>query len=269
MKNLKHLFMSLALLSFVACSNETENMTQGQSAVMLDFGTELTYGNQTKATDTRTVDVTPYKDVKNYTVELIKNGIVQNTYNYGTMNLKNDIEPGTYTFKAYFGENVSAAWDALYVEGSKEFTAEKGRVTKVQFVCTPANAKVKVVYTPEFSQYYSDCTINVTTKYQATPFAMTKADADQNKEAYFKVDATETAMTLAFDLKDKQGISVTPKSFGPQTVNVKARDFLTLTVKPNVVDVQVGKIEGITVTVDNGLTEKPLTVVITDSYVKE
>lgn len=270
MRNLKHLFMSFALLSLFACSSEKEDMTQGTSKVMLDLGTELTYGKKCKSADTRSVDLTPYKDVSKYTVHLIKNGEIIKQAVYGQMELLADVEPGTYTFKAFYGDNdVAAAWDALYVEGSKEFTAQAGRTEKVQFTCVPANAKMKVVYSPDFADYYSDCAISVTTKYQTSPFVIAKADAEADKEAYFKVDAGENVFTLSFDLKDKQGVSVTPKNFGEQTVKVHPRDFLTLTVKPSVVEVEGGKIDGVQVTVDNGLTEEVVNVTVPDEFVKE
>lgn len=268
MKNFGRLFALLALMA--ACSSNDDPSQQGTSKVVLDFSTDLTYGKQSKAGETRSVDLTPYQNVNNYTVQLIKDGSVIKENTYGSMALEEEIDPGTYTFKAFYGDNaVAAGWDALYVEGSQTFAAQSGRTATVQFTCVPANAKMKVVYSDDFSLYYSDCTIGVTTTYQTTPFVITKADAEAGKEAYFKVDAGENTFSLTFDLKDKQGLSVTPADFGVQTVKVSPRDFLTLTVKPNIISIEGGKINGIQVSVDNGLTEEPVSVVIPDEYVQE
>lgn len=45
-------------------------------------------------------------------------------------------------------------------------------------------------------------------------------------------------MTLTFDLKDKQGVTVSPENFGEQVVSIKPRDFLTITIKPKMIDVE-------------------------------
>jgi len=71
---------------------------------------------------------------------------------------------------------------------------------------------------------------------------------------------------LTFALKDKNGITVTPANFGAQTVTIKPRDFLTITVKPKLIDIEGGKISGITVTIDNGVQEENIDVTLPDEF---
>ncbi len=70
---------------------------------------------------------------------------------YKDMPLSIDLTAGKgYTVKAFYGENVNAGFDKLYVEGSQEFTVSEGEQKNVILYCKPANVKVSVVYTEDF-----------------------------------------------------------------------------------------------------------------------
>lgn len=252
-----------SLLSFTACESEENTSSSEKGKVMVDLASDVSY--PVKGSKTRALDLAPYADVNNYTVQILnESGNVIQSELYREMDLVQDITPGTYTVKAFYGENVSGGYDKLYVEGSQLFTVNKGDTKKVTFVCTPANAKVKIAYSEDFFNFYSDCTVGLKTKHLTSPFEMAKADKD--KDLYLKTDAPDETLTITFDLKDLKGISVTPENFGVQTVQVKPRDFLTITIKPKLIDIEGGKITGITVTVDNGLTEENIDVIIPDEF---
>lgn len=54
---------------------------------------------------------------------------------YKDMPLSIDLTAGKgYTVKAFYGENVNAGFDKLYVEGSQEFTVSEGRTKECYFV---------------------------------------------------------------------------------------------------------------------------------------
>lgn len=86
------------------------------------------------------------------------------------------------------------------------------------------------------------------------------------KDAFFKADAAGETLTLTFDLKDKQGVTVSPENFGEQVVSIKPRDFLTITIKPKMIDVEGGKIDGITVTIDDSVTIQEYPIEIPDEF---
>lgn len=159
---------------------------------------------------------------------------------------------------------MPAGYDKLYVEGSQTFNLVKGDNREVKFTCVPANVKVNIKFEDNFFEFYSDCKVNLNTRYLSAPFVMAKEDA--GKDAFFKADASGETLTLTFDLKDKQGVTVSPENFGSQTVSIKPRDFLTITIKPKMIDVEGGKIDGITVTVDDSVTIQELPIEIPDEF---
>lgn len=259
-------FILLATLFFVGCqSNDDGTSLGGYGKIMVDLGSDISYSTS-KVNQKGTLDLTPYSDVSNYTVELVNNesGEVVLSKLYSQMGLTQEVSAGSYTIRAFYGENVNAAYDKLYVEGSQMFTVSKGDVETISFVCIPANVKVKVQYSDDFFNYYSDCTIGLKTQYLESPFLIKKEDID--KELYMKAALGGEDLTVTFDLKDKNGNPITPKDFGAQLLKIKPRDFLTITVKPKLIEVEGGKIEGITVSVDDGVTEEDVNITVPDDY---
>lgn len=251
------------LLILTACAKEEQITSQDKGKVMVDLLSDLSF--PLKGSTSRAVDLLSYSNVNNYTVEIVNsNGAIIQSKLYSEMDLVQEVAPGTYTIRAFYGENLPAAYDKLYVSGEQLFTVAKGDTKKVSFVCKPANTKVKIAYSDDFFNFYSDCTVGLKTKHIDTPFLMGKGDRD--KELFLKSDAAGEMLTLTFDLKDLKGVSVTPDNFGAQTVTIKPRDFLTISMKPKLIDVEGGKITGITVTVDTGLTEEVIDVIIPDSF---
>lgn len=255
MRKLFVLVLGIVFLS--ACHSEGDIAGEGKAKFSLNLFTNPSF------TKTKAINTSEYLDVNNYTVELSKDGNVLESVKYGDMELTKELEPGSYSIRAYYGENVAAGYDKLYVEGSQSFNLVKGDNHEVKFTCVPANVKVNIKFEDNFFEFYSDCKVNLKTQYLSSPFVMTKDDVD--KDAFFKAGQKEE-MTVTFDLKDLQGVTVSPEGFGSQKINVNPRDFLTITIKPKLIDVDGGKIDGITVTVDDGVTSQEIPVVIPDEF---
>lgn len=260
-KKLISSFFLLSLILLVACDSDK---SEGYGKLRIDLKGDTSYPT-TKGTETNASYITPYEDINNYTVEMSKEGGETQSALYSAMKLTNEIEAGTYTIRAFYGDNVSAGYEKLYVEGSQTLTIGEGETKTVSFVCVPANTKVKVQYSEDFFDYYSDeCTVGLKTQHLTESFNIAKADID--KDLYLKSVAEGETLTITFDLKDKDGNSVTPKGFGAQTAQIKPRDFLTITVKPNIIEVDGGTINGITVITDDGVTEENVNVVIPNDF---
>lgn len=258
LKFMKRLFVWAAgVLLLAACHSEEGSSGVGKTEMILSLYTDLSF------VKTKAIDVSEYTDVYNYTVELSQGGTVLEAVKFGDMELTKELEPGEYFVRAYYGENVAAGYDKLYVEGSQHFTLAKGDSRQVKFTCVPANAKVNVRFEDSFFEFYSDCKVCFTTRYLSDAFVMTKEDID--KDAFFRVGENEE-MTLAFELKDLQGMAVSPSGFSSQKVILQPRDFLTITIKPKLIDVEGGKIDGITVTVDDGVISQDIPVQIPDEF---
>lgn len=250
-------------LFFVACESSEENRDLGKGKMMIDLSSDISY-SATNGSRTRAMDLTPYKDVANYTVELKDaSGNVMQSELYSEMELSQEIAPGTYTVRAYYGENVNADYDRLYVEGSQTFTVAKGENKTVSFVCVPANVKINLKYSDDFFTYYSDCTVGLKTQYLAEALKMTKNDA--GRDLFLKAGSNE-ALTLTFELKDKNGITVTPADFESRGLTIQPRDFLTITIQPKLINIDGGQISGISVTIDNGTQEENIDITLPDEF---
>ena len=230
----------LGIILLAACHSESDFSGEGTAEVSLCLLADPSF------VKTKAIDVLAYQNVDNY------------------MELAKKLEPGNYSIRAYYGENVAAGYDKLYVEGSQTFNLVKGDNREVKFTCVPANVKVNIKFEDNFFEFYSDCKVNLSTRHLSVPFVMAKEDVD--KDAFFKADAAGETLTLTFDLKDKQGVTVSPENFGEQVVSIKPRDFLTITIKPKMIDVEGGKIDGITVTIDDSVTIQEYPIEIPDEF---
>ena len=108
---------------------------------MINLAADLSY--------TRAIDESTYSDVNNYRVSLYKGetAIFQNQL-YSDLELTQEVDFGeTYTLTAFYGEDVAAGYDKLYVKGSETFSVAQGDTRMITLVCRPANAKFRVAYT--------------------------------------------------------------------------------------------------------------------------
>lgn len=232
---------------------------------MVDLHSDVTFSKSGK-TETRALDLTPYKDVRNYTVELKDaSGNVIQSKRYGEMELTQEIEPGSYTFRAFYGENVNAAYDKLYVEGSQTFSIEEDNTKSISFTCIPANVKVKIKYSEDFFSYFSDCTVGLQTKHLTSPFKIKKSEID--KDLFMKADASDEKLNITFELKDKEGKEIIPEGFGAQEVQIEPRDFLTITVKPKLIEIEGGIISGIQIVIDDAVKEEIIDIILPDDLI--
>lgn len=122
MKNcLSVLFSLMLLFGLGSCSSEEgkESVT-GQGRIMVDLSTDLSYS--------RSVDESAYRNVNNYKVSLYKGEEpVYTDKLYGDLELEQSVDFGVpYTLTAYYGEDVAAGYDKLYVKGSQTFTVSQG-----------------------------------------------------------------------------------------------------------------------------------------------
>lgn len=262
---LKALF-SLVLLAFLgSCSSEEgkESVT-GQGRIMVDLSTDLSYS--------RSVDESAYRNVNNYKVSLYKGE--ESVYTdklYGDLELEQSVDFGVpYTLTAYYGEDVAAGYDKLYVKGSQTFTVSQGDKKTVSILCKPANARITLVYkgnddNDAFEDYFQDCTVTVKTDYMDEAWTMNKSNEGQ--QLYLKTGDEGTNATLSFSLIDKNGEPVSVDGFDTsKVIDLKPCYSYTLTIKPNKTDIPGGKV-GLDITVVDDVTNEDVTVNIPGDYI--
>lgn len=266
MKNcLSVLFSLMLLFGLVSCSSEEgkESVT-GQGRIMVDLSTDLSYS--------RSVDESAYRNVNNYKVSLYKGEEpVYTDKLYGDLELEQSVDFGVpYTLTAYYGEDVAAGYDKLYVKGSQTFTVSQGDKKTVSILCKPANARITLVYkgnddNDAFEDYFQDCTVTVKTDYMDEAWTMNKSNEGQ--QLYLKTGDEGTNATLSFSLIDKNGEPVSVDGFDTsKVIDLKPCYSYTLTIKPNKTDIPGGKV-GLDITVVDDVTNEDVTVNIPGDYI--
>ena len=252
----------------VSCSSEDEAVTQGtsgQASIMIDLSSDLSYS--------RAIDESEYMNTQNYEVSMYKGDepVFENTL-YKDLELTQKVDFNTnYTLTAEYGEDVAYGYDKLYVKGSQTFSVPQGDTKEVSILCKPANAKLILKYaglgdSDKFEDYFQDCQVSVKTQYMDEAFSMAKADA--GKELYLKTGDEGTEVNLSFTITDLEGETATIESEDfetTKTIKLKPGVAYTLTIKPNQVDVDGGKL-GMDITVDDGVTEEDVTITVPGDF---
>ena len=152
MKNYLKVLSSVVLLAFLgSCSSEDgKESVSGQGSIMVDLSTNLSYSS-------RSIDESAYLNVNNYKVSLYKGEEpVYTDKLYGDLELEQSVDFGVpYTLTAYYGEDVAAGYDKLYVKGSESFTVSQGDKKTISIVCKPANARI-IVKKKWFANYTNE-----------------------------------------------------------------------------------------------------------------
>ena len=264
MKNLICSILLLSSLCFVtSCTKSDDNASSDKTHIVVDLKSDISFKSTggTVATS-RAIDESAYSDITNYTVKLTKadNGEVVNTALYKDWSLVYEVEPGQqYKLEAYYGKASPASYDNLYVYGSETFSVQAGSTKKVGFQCKPQAIKVNVVYSDDFSEYFSDCIVSIKTKHMET--ATTMSVAEVGKDLYLQSDAQEI-VELSFDIKDKNGDSVSPEGFAnTKQVTVSSQTLLKINISPTVTEVEGGQF-GINITVNTDIEDENVNIVI-------
>ena len=252
----------------VSCSSEDEAVSQGasgQASIMIDLSSDLSYS--------RAIDESEYMNTQNYEVSMYKGDepVFENTL-YKELELTQKVDFNTnYTLTAEYGEDVAYGYDKLYVKGSQTFSVPQGDTKEVSILCKPANAKLILKYaglgdSDKFEDYFQDCQVSVKTQYMDNAFSMAKADA--GKELYLKTGDEGTEVNLSFTITDLEGETAIIESEDfetTKTITLKPGVAYTLTIKPNQVNVDGGKL-GMDITVDDGVTEEDVIITVPGDF---
>lgn len=264
MKKFFYCIFFASTLCFTSSCSQEESTPASDTKIMVNLGTDMTFksGNAGKERTTRAIDEDTYTDIRNYTVKLTKSEtdeVIQSAL-YSDWELAYEVEPGvSYTLSASYGQTEPASYDNLLVSGSETFTVQAGSTKTISFQCKPKAAKVNVVYSENFSNFFSDCIVSIRTKHMDEAWQMAKAD--EGKDLYIQTDDTES-VELSFDIKDLNGESVSPEGFtGTKTVSVTPQTLLKLTIKPDVTEIEGGKF-GINVSVNTDVVDEDVNITI-------
>ena len=151
MVNMKKYLLGGVLLCagafIVSCSSDEELTPSGEGTISLDIRTETGFLS-------RAVNEADYMNVNNYTVQLLSGEEVQNEWKYTDLPESMQVNAGTYQVKAYYGEDVAASTETMYVEGG-------GQAPVVHFL-SPF-LKVSVKFADAMADYFTDYSVTFKT----------------------------------------------------------------------------------------------------------
>lgn len=152
-KGLLPYLMGIALLS-AACSSSTEvdELTQpGYGTLALGVTAQTDFESLTRA-----VTESEYANTANYTVEILQNEEVKQSFTYSEKPATITLANGSYLIKAHYGKESAASRTEFYMVGSMPFSVQGKEVT-LNVDCAPTCGKLLVKFnTTEMDKHFSD-----------------------------------------------------------------------------------------------------------------
>lgn len=261
MKYLKFLRTYVCLLlgfaAFTACTSDEEEalIPEGKGYVKLSLNADA--GFQTKA-----VDESEYRDVNNYTVQIINNStnILVNQYTGESLPEELiELDNGGYTVKAFYGQDVPASTTSMYVEGSTIFNINSNTVENVAVTCTPVCARVTIVEDETLKNYFK----NWKATFKTVALEQASYDYDKGDDPVYLKVSNEEKVTCSYQFTKNDGTIIELEG-NPYSYTLSPNKAMKITLKP------LGSVNGqlgITVEIDGTVTEHVIDITIPSDWV--
>lgn len=253
--------MFILLISIFSC--DSDKVDAFQHPGLLQFGLSAdTTGIQGAQEVTKTVlsDLEPFLNTDLYRVEILQGEedvVVSSFEHFIDMPDLVELERGNYKIRASKGELKPAAFDAPRFEGVSDFVIKENMTTKLDVICSLANARVTVAYTDSFKVVYPTYSLSIETSHTTEPFEFVQ---DEARPGWFQINTAGEDFKGILTVKPDTG---EVKKYSVNIPSVKPKDNVNLTFNstPNTRPDQ-----GITVkiTINNETEEKPVYVYIPD-----
>lgn len=197
---------------FFSCSSERDEGSEGSGTlhVQVNANPEVVVGTNTRVDDGTELGV---PDVNDFSFSIFKGETLRSQWATLADFLSDDeltLRSGNnYLAKAAYGDVNSEGFELPYYEGNQPFTITKGKTTDVEVTCYLANAKLAIVYTDAFKDYFATYTSEVSTSLGNT----IEYASSEERYAYFKPGN----LVVRVKARKKEGYS--------QEVTLKAKDF--------------------------------------------
>lgn len=253
------LLCALGGWALTACSADGDSLEvpEGKGYVKLDLNAETEF--RTKASESEY----EYKNVNNYTVQILQNGVLQGNHEYLYSEMPNFIElgNGSYSLKAFYGEDkaVYEGADTLKLRFSDEeaFTLS-GDTASVKLNCEPNSARINVAFAESMDTYFSDYQVVISTAAQGGSVYLWKKDT--KGPVYFKVNNQEK-VGIKVELTPKTGSKAEPYE---TTYTLSPKDAKKITVAASSSSGSLG----ITIKIDETVVEHVVNINIPSDWVE-
>ena len=171
---LEAMLYSFSMLIVAAClfSCDTDRLNDGGGSGRLRLSlaadtTSLKKGisSSTKANSV-SGELQQFLITADYKIRIVQDKDTVKSYDrFDQMPSEIELQEGAYTLVAYKGDDLPAAFENPYFEGSSDFTVKADMSTPIDVTCTLGNARIMVDYTEDFKKMYSDYTTLLKTSF--------------------------------------------------------------------------------------------------------
>ena len=204
--------IGVVLLATSCSSNEEPQSIENKGFIQLSVKADATF----KTASTRSVDEENYKDVNKYHIQIINSSdkIEKEYASLSEVPAQIELNNGSYTLKAFYGEDKDASQTDFYVEGTSSFAIQE-KVQSVTVDCAPVCGKVIAHFDQTMTEYFSDYSIVYETKALSdagTAAVWSKSNTDP---WYLKVDKNgeQVKATIQVTRKSDNKSSTVEKSY--------------------------------------------------------
>lgn len=134
---------------------------------------------------------------------------------------------GSYLLSAHKGEDLPAAFDNPYFEGSTAFVIKEDMTTPLEVTVTMANARFSVQYTKDFLEVYEDYTVLLSSPFATDEFEIKK---DEIRSVYMQIAKEGTEVAVGIRLK-KKGEDAEKTYYIPTPLSIERRQNVHLIFK--------------------------------------
>ncbi len=236
-------------------NNEVEEVAKvGSGTIALTVAAEDAFANGARA-----VDETPYKNVNNYTVQILQGDTKVKEFKYGEKADTYELSNGNYTLVAFYGTESICSRTGFYVTGSSAFSIN-GNTQNVTVSCAPTCGRMAVNFDTKMADYFENYYVAYETAAIKEAGASAVWGKDDTDPWYLRLNAAGEVVkaTVNYTLKSTGKTYQILKEYA-----MKPNQAWTLNVVPNVIE---GKLI-LTITIDESTDDKPIDIEVPSDWI--
>lgn len=253
--------ISVLIIGLFACDDRKDGSSAHSGKLRLSLAadtTSLKKGVNSNLTKAVSDEFEKFLTVEDYQIRIVTDKDTVKSYDrFDKMPSEIELPEGAYTIVASKGNDLPAAFENPYFEGSTAFTIKEGMSTPLDMTCTLGNARITAEYTDDFKEAYSDYTALLSSTFATTEFEIAKGET---RPAYMQVAKEGTDVAIGIRLK-KINTEEEKTYYVPTALKLERRQNVRLVFKT---DGEALEGIGLTIMLDDSLVDKTFTTEIPD-----
>lgn len=253
--------ISVLIVGLFACDDRKDGSSAHSGKLRLSLTadtTSLKKGVNSNLTKAVSDEFEKFLTVEDYQIRIVTDKDTVKSYDrFDKMPSEIELPEGAYTIVASKGNDLPAAFENPYFDGSTAFTIKEGMSTPLDMTCTLGNARITAEYTDDFKEAYSDYTALLSSTFATTEFEIAKGET---RPAYMQVAKEGTDVAIGIRLK-KINTEEEKTYYVPTALKLERRQNVRLVFKT---DGEALEGIGLTIMLDDSLVDKTFTTEIPD-----